>query len=60
MKAVGKTLYLNFAYYLQTDGEIERLNQYLELYLRCMTSQQPKTKAKWLATAKWWNNISYN
>lgn len=42
MKKLGSQLQFSFTYHPQSDGQIERLNQVLESYLRCMTSKKPK------------------
>jgi E3 ubiquitin-protein ligase DOA10 len=41
-------LYLSSTYHAQTDGQTERVNQYLESYLRCDVSTTPKQWLKWL------------
>lgn len=48
------------AYYPQTDGRSQRVNQCLETYLRCMTSTQPKKWLYWLPLAEYWYNSSYH
>jgi Integrase zinc binding domain len=42
-KKLEISINLSTAYHPQTDGQSERLNQCLEQYLKCMTSQKPKT-----------------
>ena len=44
----------------QTDGQSERVNQVLEMYLRCMTHQEPKRWNAWLSMAEWWYNTTYH
>lgn len=41
-KLMGVQLLLNMAYHPQTDGQTERVNQCLEMFLRCAVSEQPK------------------
>jgi transposase len=45
MKKLGVNLNFSIAYQPQRDGQTERLNQYVETYLRCMVFQKPK---EWL------------
>jgi transposase InsO family protein len=45
-KSMKVSLQYSIAYHPQTDGQIERVNQCLENYFRCMTFLEPK---KWLA-----------
>ncbi|XP_026383753.1 uncharacterized protein LOC113279266 [Papaver somniferum] len=58
-KALGTQLHLSTAYHPQTDGETERVNSFLEIYLRCMC-HQPKKWNLWLPLAEWWYNTNYH
>lgn len=40
-KAMGTQIKLSTAYHPQTDGQTERVNQCIEMYLRCLTGQKP-------------------
>lgn len=58
MKRVDVNFNLTTAYHPQYDGQCERVNQCLENYLRCMTSNRPKQWVKWLSLAQWWYNTN--
>lgn len=60
MKAVGTNLLFSTTYHPQTDGQIEKLNHCLKMYLQCMANPQLKTWAKWLVVAEWWYSTSYH
>jgi len=48
---------LSTVYYLQTDGQTERINQDLEQYLRMFIDHQQEQWPDWLVTAKFaYNN----
>ena len=53
-------LQLSTAYHPQSDGQIERVNQCLELYLRCAIQDSPKTWHSWLSLAQLWYNSTYH
>ncbi|XP_026417003.1 uncharacterized protein LOC113312466 [Papaver somniferum] len=44
----------------QTDGQTERVNYCLEIYLRCMCSHQQKKWHLWLPLDEWWYNTNYH
>jgi hypothetical protein len=46
----GKLL-LSTKYYQQMDGQSERVNQCLEMYLRCVVIAHPQRWKSWLAMA---------
>jgi hypothetical protein len=48
------------AYHPQTDGQTERVNQCLEMYLRCAVNDQPHKWKQWLAIAKFLYNTTYH
>jgi transposase InsO family protein len=47
-------LQLSTAYHPQTDGQSERVNQCLEMYLRCAAHNSPKSWKSWLSLAELW------
>jgi hypothetical protein len=53
-------LLLSTAYHPQTDGQTKRVNQCLEIYLRCAVQDAPTTWKSWLSLAKLWYNSSYH
>jgi len=51
---------LSIAYHSQTDGQIERINQELEQYLRVFIDHRQEQWLDWLGTAKFaYNNKIY-
>lgn len=53
-------LHLSTTYHPQSDGQTERMNQCLEMYLRCAVSSTPRQWCAWLPLAQFWYNTSYH
>jgi hypothetical protein len=51
---------MSSSYHPQTDGQIERLNQCLEAFLRCSVHSCPTQWHKWLPLAEYWYNTAYH
>jgi len=50
---------MSTAYHPQSNVQTERVNQCLEMYLRCAIQDAPKTWKSWLSLAELWYNSSY-
>ena len=51
---------MSTAYHPQTDGQTERVNQCLEMYLGCAVHASPAKWAAWLPQAEFWYNSTYH
>lgn len=51
---------LSSAYHPQTDGQTERVNQCLEMYLRCVVGHKPSQWSNWLPLAELWYNTCHH
>lgn len=58
--AVETRLLYSTAYHPQTNGQSERVNQCLEMYLRCAVHDCPHHRKKWIAMAEFWYNSSFH
>ena len=56
----GTELQMSTAYHPQTDGQTERVNQCLEMYLRCVVHEFPTKWATCLPQAEFWYNTTYH
>jgi hypothetical protein len=59
-KLLRTDLKLSSAYHPQTDGQTERVNQCLEMFLRCSVQATPKQWARWLPLTKLWYNTYFH
>ena len=59
-KLLGVNLNLSTAYHPQTDGQTERVNQCLEIYLRCSVGDSPAKWKSWLSQAEFWYNSTHH
>jgi len=59
-KMEGVQLKYSTAYHPQTDDQTERVNQCLEMYLRCAVSQSPRQWKAWLSQAEFWYNTTFH
>jgi len=59
-KLYGVQLAFSTAYHPQTDGQTERINQCLEMYLRCAVHESPQKWKCWLPLAELWYNSSFH
>lgn len=57
---VDTKLLMSSAYHPQTDGQTERVNQCLEMYLRCMVQDSPTKWKTWLPLAELWYNSNFH
>lgn len=53
-------LLLSSSYHPQTDGQTERVNQCLEMYLRCAVHESLKQWKAWLPLAELWYNTNFH
>jgi hypothetical protein len=59
-KLLNIKLALSTTYHPQTDGQSERVNQCLEMYLRCAVHSNPQKWKSWLSLAELWYNTSFH
>jgi hypothetical protein len=59
-QSLGTKLQFTTAYHPQTDGQSERVNQCLEMFLRCMVQENPKQWCRWLPMAEFWYNSTFH
>lgn len=59
-KLIDTKLQMSTSYHIQTDGQSERVNQCLEMYLRCVVQETPTKWYNWLPLAEYWYNTSYH
>lgn len=59
-RIIGTELNMSTPYHPQTDGQTERVNQCLEVYLRCCIDACPNKRSQYLALAEFWYNSSYH
>jgi hypothetical protein len=53
-------LQMTSSYHPQSDGQIERLNQTMETFLRCFVNACPTKWSAWLPLAEFWYNCCFH
>ncbi|KAJ3702949.1 hypothetical protein LUZ61_006654 [Rhynchospora tenuis] len=56
----GVHLKLSSAFHPQTDGQTEVVNRTIEMYLRCLAGDRPRSWLQWLPWAEFCYNTSYH
>jgi hypothetical protein len=56
----GTALKMGSSYHPQTDGQMERVNQCLETFLRSFVHACPSKWSSWLSLAEFWYNTSFH
>lgn len=59
-KLSGTTLVFSSAYHPESDRQTEVVNQSLETYLRCFTSDKQAKWSNWILWAEYWFNTNFN
>jgi hypothetical protein len=59
-KATGTQLRLSTANHPETDGQMERVNQSIECFLRCFISAYPSQWSRWLSLCEFWYNTNWH
>lgn len=57
---MGTSIKLSTAYHPQIDGQTERVNQCIEMYLRCMIGQKLSDWANYIPMTEWWYNTTFH
>ncbi|KAJ3707739.1 hypothetical protein LUZ61_011444 [Rhynchospora tenuis] len=60
MGKLGIQLNMSTAYHPQSDGQVERVNQCVETYLRSMVYFQQKKWVRWVPLAEYWYNTNFH
>ena len=60
LAGAGTKLLYSTAYHPQTDGQSERVNQCMEMYLRCAVQDSPHQWRRWLPMAEFWYNSTFH
>jgi hypothetical protein len=60
LKVLGTKLQYTMAYHPQTDGQSERVNQCLEMFLRCAAQDEPKQWRALLPLAEFCYNSTFH
>lgn len=60
LAGAGTKLLYSTAYHPQTDGQTERVNQCMEMYLRCAVHDAPRKWRRWLPMAEFWYNSTFH
>jgi hypothetical protein len=57
---LGTKLQFTTAYHPQTDGQTKRVNQCLEMYLRCSIQENSPMWKQWISLAEFWYNSAFH